>query len=94
MLIGAVRLLGGSRFKTWDFQALLPALPVPPLGQTCRTYLKSVRPLLTDSEYEATAARVKAFQGPGGPGERLQNMLLAYAKTKKNYMVNPPFPPN
>lgn len=87
MLIGACRLLAGSSFKTWDFQSLLPSLPVPPLSQTCRTYLQSVQPLLSDGEYAATTAAVKAFQAPGGAGERLQSLLKEYARTRRNYMV-------
>ncbi|KAF9963659.1 hypothetical protein BGZ65_001485, partial [Modicella reniformis] len=40
----------------------LPSLPIPPLEQTLDRYLESVRPLITDLEYEHTVALVKAFQ--------------------------------
>ncbi|KAJ1913974.1 Carnitine O-acetyltransferase mitochondrial [Tieghemiomyces parasiticus] len=58
-------------------EPLLPALPVPPLDQTCERYLASVRPLLSDAEYAATADAVTEFQRPGGDGERLQRRLEA-----------------
>jgi len=60
----------------WSAQAQLPRLPVPDLGQTCMRYLRSVRPLLSDAEYEKTGAIVLAF-AVGGQGEELQRRLLA-----------------
>ena len=35
-------------------QANIPRLPIPTIKQTCETYLHSVRPLLTNEEYEYT----------------------------------------
>lgn len=61
------------------FQNSLPKLPVPPLQETMAKYLKSVRPLLSDSEFDKTAAAVKEFQKPGGMGEELQKRLEARA---------------
>lgn len=59
----------------WSKQASLPRLPVPDLGQTCVRYLRSVRPLLSNNEYEQTLAVVAAF-AVGGRGEELQRRLI------------------
>ena len=60
----------------WSKQASLPRLPVPDLGQTCVRYLRSVRPLLSDDEFENTVKAVVEFS-VGGKGEDLQQRLLA-----------------
>ena len=38
----------------YQYQASIPKLPVPSLQETSEKYLKSVRPHLSDSEYEQT----------------------------------------
>ncbi|KAI9009160.1 acyltransferase ChoActase/COT/CPT [Hyaloraphidium curvatum] len=53
----------------------LPRLPVPSLEDSCERYLKSVRPLTTDDEFDATERRVEAFLGAGGLGSILQKRL-------------------
>ncbi|ORY18537.1 carnitine O-acetyltransferas-like protein [Clohesyomyces aquaticus] len=59
------------------FEDSLPRLPVPTLEETSKRYLKSVHPLLSKTEYEATEKAVKEFAAPGGPGEELQKRLVA-----------------
>lgn len=59
------------------FEESLPRLPVPTLEETAKRYLKSVHPLLSTSEYEATTKAVNDFIAPGGPGETLQKRLVA-----------------
>lgn len=59
------------------FEDSLPHLPVPTLQETAKRYLKSVHPLLSKPEYEATAKAVEEFIAPGGPGEALQKRLVA-----------------
>ncbi|KAH7128635.1 acyltransferase ChoActase/COT/CPT [Dendryphion nanum] len=59
------------------FEDSLPRLPVPTLEETAKRYLKSVHPLLSESEFEATTKAVKEFVAPGGPGETLQKRLVA-----------------
>lgn len=56
-------------------QASLPKLPVPDLHETCALYLKSVRPLLNDAQYDATTKAVAEFVKPGGMGHELQKRL-------------------
>lgn len=59
------------------FEDSLPRLPVPTLQETAKRYLKSVHPLLSKPEYEATTKAVEEFIAPGGPGEALQKRLVA-----------------
>ncbi|MBE7181871.1 MAG: choline/carnitine O-acyltransferase, partial [Terriglobus roseus] len=59
------------------FEDSLPRLPVPTLEETARKYLKSVHPLLSESEYERTKKAVESFVAPGGAGEKLQQRLIA-----------------
>jgi len=59
------------------FEDSLPRLPVPTLEETAKRYLKSVHPLLSKTEYEATTKAVNDFIAPGGPGETLQKRLVA-----------------
>lgn len=59
------------------FEDSLPRLPVPTLEETAKRYLKSVHPLLSQSEYAATTKAVDEFIAPGGAGETLQKRLVA-----------------
>ncbi|KAF2472973.1 acyltransferase ChoActase/COT/CPT [Lindgomyces ingoldianus] len=59
------------------FEDSLPRLPVPTLEETAKRYLKSVHPLLSKTEFEATTKAVNEFVAPGGPGEELQRRLVA-----------------
>lgn len=82
-----LRLVWGSAdFGTLDLQRVLPRLPVPPLGQTCRSYLASLRLLQTAAEFSVTQSTVASFQRPGGTGEQLQAALLAKASDADNYL--------
>ena len=73
-----------SRF--YSHQESLPRLPVPPLHQTLEKYLKTVRPLVSDDEYENTKSLVESFGAKGGYGEHLHEKLLEHAKTKENWL--------
>ncbi|KAJ3248215.1 Carnitine O-acetyltransferase mitochondrial [Chytriomyces hyalinus] len=70
--------------KLYRAQASLPRLPIPTLEETCATYLKSVRPLVNDADYEKTVRAVEEFKRPGGKGEELQKRLIAHDQTKSN----------
>lgn len=65
------------------YQKAMPKLPVPALGATLDKYLRSVRPLLSDADYAKTVVAVEEFRAPGGPGEKLQERLLAKAQDPK-----------
>ncbi|KAH7084162.1 acyltransferase ChoActase/COT/CPT [Paraphoma chrysanthemicola] len=58
------------------FEDSLPRLPVPTLEETAKRYLKSVHPLLSKNEFDATTKAVNEFVAPGGPGELLQKRLI------------------
>lgn len=59
------------------FEDSLPRLPVPTLEETAKRYLKSVHPLLSNSEFENTEKAVKDFIQPGSIGQELQRRLQA-----------------
>jgi carnitine O-acetyltransferase len=69
-----------------QYQANLPKLPVPALDRTLSLYLASVRPLLSDTDYQKTAAAAQDFLTPGGLGEALQQRLVARSQETVNWM--------
>ena len=73
-----------SRGAMLRFEDSLPRLPVPTLEETCKRYLKSVHPLLSQQEFESTKRAVTDFQKPGGQGEVLQKRLLARREDPKH----------
>lgn len=70
------------------YQQSLPSLPVPPLKQTLERYLVSVRPILSDREYEETKRCVKEFGRPGGVGEDLHRRLEERAEKMDNWLCD------
>jgi len=71
--------------QTLSMQDQLGSLPVPSLKETLPKFLKTVRPLVTDEEYEGTYKKVKDFAKEGGVGHRLQTLLEERAKTSENW---------
>ena len=59
------------------FQDSLPRLPVPSLEETAARYIKSLRPLLSPAELDASKKAVEEFVKPGGAGSKLQERLVA-----------------
>lgn len=70
--------------KTFAYQDRLPHLPIPPLEDTCKRYLKSLEALQDEDEHEATKAAVKQFLEGDGP--RIQQKLQDWAKDKDSYI--------
>jgi carnitine O-acetyltransferase len=66
------------------FEDSLPRLPVPTLQETATRYLKSVHPLLSESELQATTKAVQDFIKPGGIGSKLQEKLVARREDPKH----------
>ncbi|KAK3688412.1 acyltransferase ChoActase/COT/CPT [Podospora appendiculata] len=66
------------------FQESLPRLPVPTLEETASRYLKSLRPLLSPTELEASTKAVEEFIAPNGPGRKLQEKLVARREDPKH----------
>ncbi|KAK3944794.1 acyltransferase ChoActase/COT/CPT [Diplogelasinospora grovesii] len=66
------------------FQDSLPRLPVPTLEETAARYLKTLHPLLSPSELEASKKAVEEFIAPNGPGRKLQEKLIARREDPKH----------
>ncbi|KAF1811617.1 acyltransferase ChoActase/COT/CPT [Eremomyces bilateralis CBS 781.70] len=66
-----------SQGQMLRYEDSLPRLPVPTLDETAKRYLKSVRPLISKSEFQSTQKAVEEFVRPGGQGEALQSRLVA-----------------
>lgn len=73
-----------SRGPMLRFEDSLPRLPVPTLEETAKRYLKSVRPLLSRSEFSKSKEAVDDFIRPGGIGEELQRRLVARREDAKH----------
>lgn len=70
--------------RTLAYQGKLPKLPIPPLADTCRRYLKALEGLQDEEEHAATKIAVQRFLENEGPG--LQEQLVEYAKDKSRYV--------
>ncbi|KAJ2929849.1 hypothetical protein H1R20_g7245, partial [Candolleomyces eurysporus] len=70
--------------KTFAFQDKLPHLPIPPLEDTCKRYLKALEALQDDYEHEETKRAVQDFLEHDGP--RIQQELVEWAETKDSYI--------
>lgn len=82
---GAVKVL--STWNTpllYSFQGSLPRLPLPAVKDTMQRYLRSVRPLLDDENYERMTVLAKEFET--GIGKKLQRYLLLKSWWATNYV--------
>jgi len=61
-----------------DDQSSLPRLPLPTLEETSRRFIEWCEPLLDASELHDTKTALERLVREGGPGERLQDALVAY----------------
>lgn len=66
------------------FEDSLPRLPVPSLEETSKRYLRSVQPLLNQTEFALTKKAVEAFAKPGNLGQELQKRLIARREDPKH----------
>ncbi|KAJ9601390.1 hypothetical protein L9F63_000414, partial [Diploptera punctata] len=65
---------------------VLPKLPVPALEQTMERYLATVKPIVSDGQYERTRSLVKAFTSSNGQGLRLQDKILQRMEEQDNWL--------
>mmetsp|Transcript_28933 Transcript_28933/g.66951 ORF Transcript_28933/g.66951 Transcript_28933/m.66951 type:complete len:748 (+) Transcript_28933:57-2300(+) len=86
--LGLTWMLGGRNPKLFSLQDALPLLPVPRLEDTCSRYLRSVRQVLSESDFRRTNAAVLKFLAPGGEGWKLQEKLLASARKQKCWLTD------
>ncbi|PZC83685.1 hypothetical protein B5X24_HaOG207212 [Helicoverpa armigera] len=71
-----------SKLPTMHFQKSLPRLPIPDLSKTGERYLKALRPLLNDNQYEEAQQRTGNFIAK--EGKILQEKLIAKDKRNKH----------
>uniref|UniRef100_A0A8C5AVN0 Choline O-acetyltransferase n=1 Tax=Gadus morhua TaxID=8049 RepID=A0A8C5AVN0_GADMO len=76
------------RFSCSSVGQALPKLPVPALGDTLDLYLRTLRPLLTEEQYQETLKIVTTFGAPGGLGELLQRRLLERSENRANWVYD------
>ncbi|XP_067937012.1 choline O-acetyltransferase-like [Watersipora subatra] len=74
-----------EEYPEWNLKASLPKLPVPSLEHTLSMYLKVLRPITSDEQYENAQKLVKDFQVEGGEGETLQKRLIEFANSTDNW---------
>ncbi|XP_057691806.1 carnitine O-palmitoyltransferase 1, liver isoform isoform X1 [Corythoichthys intestinalis] len=79
-----VKIFSGRKPMLYSFQNSLPRLPVPPVKDTCRRYLESVRPLMDDEKFERMRGLAKDFESNLGP--RLQWYLKLKSWWASNYV--------
>ncbi|XP_071504244.1 peroxisomal carnitine O-octanoyltransferase-like [Diadema antillarum] len=70
--------------KTFHYDDDLPPLPVPPLQQTLHKYLESVKPFLSEEDFQETQRIVGSFGQ--GLGRTLHAKLVEKSKTVKNWL--------
>ncbi len=67
--------------KTFGNQHKLPIVPLPNLQLSCSTFMEWCSPLLTEEQKKQTQEAVDRFTRPEGPGEKLHEALLKYARS-------------
>ncbi|XP_015905270.1 peroxisomal carnitine O-octanoyltransferase isoform X1 [Parasteatoda tepidariorum] len=70
--------------KTFVNDESLPSLPVPSLNQTLSKYLESVKPFVTEDEFQNTKKLVYEFQT--GVGKDLHSLLAKKADCERNWL--------
>jgi carnitine O-acetyltransferase len=71
---------GAAAPITLAHQDKLPKLPIPPLEDTCRRYLRALEALQDEKDHAATKKAVQEFLQGDGP--KLQEQLKSWAETK------------
>lgn len=71
-----------SKLPTMHFQKSLPRLPIPELSKTGDRYLKALRPLLNNNQFEEAQQRTNDFINK--EGKVLQEKLIAKDKRNKH----------
>lgn len=79
--LGLIGILGGKKPRLYSLQPALPHLPVPQLESTVSKFLNTVKPLISESEFEATTAAAEEFKK--GAGRQLQQALIQRAADPK-----------
>lgn len=69
--------------KTSEASKNLPTLPIPPLEDSCRKYLRALEGLQEPDEHARTKKAVEEFLSGDGP--RIQARLKSWATRKARY---------
>ncbi|XP_072523683.1 choline O-acetyltransferase-like [Salminus brasiliensis] len=67
---------------------VLPKVPVPDLQQTLDIYLRYVKHLVPEAQFQRTKAIVEKFGKSGGTGETLQKKLLERREKTENWVYD------
>jgi len=70
----------GTKMTTFEASKNLPTLPIPPLEDTCRRYLRALEGLQEPDEHARTKKAVEEFLNGDGP--RIQARLKSWAAKK------------
>ena len=81
---GLVKLFIGRNPSLYSYQNLLPSLPLPSLDETLQRYLRSVRPLYDDAEYQRMQVLAEEFRHT--VGNKLQRYLWLKWLISTNYV--------
>lgn len=66
--------------RTFAHQSKLPKLPIPPLEDTCKRYLRALEALQDEKEHERTKRAVEQFLN--GEGPVWQEKLIKWAESR------------
>ncbi|KAM3862794.1 choline O-acetyltransferase [Diretmus argenteus] len=66
----------------------MPKLPIPALKETLDMYLRCMKHLVTEDQFQKTQHTVRQFGAPGGVGELLQNKLLERRESQANWVYD------
>ncbi|CAF3398396.1 unnamed protein product [Rotaria sp. Silwood1] len=81
---GLVKLLIGRNPSLYSYQSVLPTLPLPSLDDTLRRYLRTIRPLCDDEEYQRMVSLAEEFKHT--VGRKLQRYLWLKWLISTNYV--------
>lgn len=70
----------------YAFQKVLPKYPLPSLEYTCNKALETIRPLVTEKEYEEICEEMENFKKTDGP--KLQAVLEKRYDTEENWVAD------
>jgi len=82
--LAAVKLLSGFNPGLFSFQNCIPSLPVPSLEKTLVRHLDTVRPFMSDAEYDNIVALTEEFKN--GVAPKLQRYLILKSLWSPNYV--------
>ena len=77
----------GSGHGTFSFDRTLPKLPVPTLEQTLDKYLTSVRPFVSDAEFQRTKEFCEKLK-EDPEVQKLQDNLIKRSQDKESWLAD------